>query len=181
MRVERRVGVIVWRKSHLLGFNSRHRRTFALMPTPERRRSTWLTRRLPLALVASSFTWLLYTRFYLVQNPSLGPEIGFDARYAWLLAIGLTISLVSRTTSGRFVLKDSWKGHEFLEGWNWETFDDPTHGRVNYVTRDSALALNLTYSKSLPWVVAHKILNRRIISFRVILHHASFHLPGSLA
>jgi hypothetical protein len=57
------------------------------MPTPERRRSTWLTRRLPLALVASSFTWLLYTRFYLVQNPSLGPEIGFDARYAFALPL----------------------------------------------------------------------------------------------
>jgi hypothetical protein len=100
---------------------------------------------------------------------------------SWLLAIGLTISLVSRTTSGQFVLKDSWKGHEFLEGWNWETFDDPTHGRVNYVTRDSALALNLTYSTALPWAIAHKRLSFRIISFRVILHHASFHLPGSLA
>jgi len=44
-----------------------------------------------------------------------------------------------------FVLKDTYIGEDFLHGWEWETLDDPTHGRVNYVDQESALNRNLTY------------------------------------
>lgn len=64
----------------------------------------------------------------------------------------LTCLLWSRFSSGQFVLKDRYVGHDFFEGWNWETFDDPTHGRVNYVTQDTAVASNLSYGTFLPFL-----------------------------
>jgi hypothetical protein len=50
-----------------------------------------------------------------------------------------------RSASATFYLKDKWVGEEFFQGWNWETEDDPTHGRVNYVNQADALAKNLSY------------------------------------
>jgi hypothetical protein len=43
-------------------------------------------------------------------------------------------------------LRDTYIGHDFLDTsrWEWETLDDPTHGRVNYVNQSTAIALNLT-------------------------------------
>jgi hypothetical protein len=62
----------------------------------------------------------------------------------------LTCLLWSGFSSGQFVLKDRYVGQDFFKGWKWETFDDPTHGRVNYVTQDSAMATNLSYGMFLP-------------------------------
>ncbi|KAF8264596.1 concanavalin A-like lectin/glucanase domain-containing protein [Lactarius quietus] len=42
-------------------------------------------------------------------------------------------------------VKATWIGNDFYEGWNWETENDPTHGRVNYVGLAEARAKNLTY------------------------------------
>jgi hypothetical protein len=47
--------------------------------------------------------------------------------------------------SATFTLKDKWVGNDFFQGWNWETEDDPTHGRVNYVNQADALARKLSY------------------------------------
>lgn len=51
------------------------------------------------------------------------------------------------TVSTTFVLKDQYIGNDFYSGWQWETADDPTHGRVNYVDQGTAVARNLTYGK----------------------------------
>lgn len=42
-------------------------------------------------------------------------------------------------------LEDSYVGDDFLSTWTWETENDPTHGRVNYLDLDTSLAANLTY------------------------------------
>lgn len=46
-----------------------------------------------------------------------------------------------------FSLKDRFVGNDFFgPSWKWETFDDPTHGRVNYVDQATARAKQLAYS-----------------------------------
>ena len=44
-----------------------------------------------------------------------------------------------------FNIQDTYIGNGFLNGFNWNTFDDPTHGRVNYVDQPTALLSNLTW------------------------------------
>lgn len=39
-------------------------------------------------------------------------------------------------------------GSDFFERFNWETRDDPTHGRVNYLSLEEARAKNLAYGTS---------------------------------
>ena len=58
-------------------------------------------------------------------------------------------AFLTPATRAHFILKDTYIGESFLHRWYWETFDDPTHGRVNYVDRETALNTNLTYSASL--------------------------------
>jgi len=55
-----------------------------------------------------------------------------------------SLSLVQRTGADTFYLKDQWSCADFFRGWNWETDDDPTHGRVNYVSLADAQSKNLT-------------------------------------
>jgi hypothetical protein len=63
--------------------------------------------------------------------------------YAFLLT-ALSLSLTQLTRANIFYLKDQWRGDEFYQGWTWETENDPTHGRVNYVSLDEAKSKNLT-------------------------------------
>ena len=46
-----------------------------------------------------------------------------------------------------YFFKTKYIGRDFLEHWTWETMDDPTHGRVNYVDQATALQLNLSYGE----------------------------------
>jgi hypothetical protein len=62
--------------------------------------------------------------------------------YAFLAALSLSLS---QCASANFFLKDQWVGQDFFQGWNWETENDPTHGRVNYVSQAEAIANNLAY------------------------------------
>ncbi|KAI0295852.1 glycoside hydrolase family 16 protein [Multifurca ochricompacta] len=62
--------------------------------------------------------------------------------YAFLVT--LSLSLI-QSASALFFLKDQWIGDDFFQGWNWETENDPTHGRVNYVSQAEAISKNLTY------------------------------------
>ena len=50
----------------------------------------------------------------------------------------------SSAASTTFVLKDKFIGNDFYSGFQWETFDDPTHGRVNYVDQNTSKNNNLT-------------------------------------
>ena len=49
--------------------------------------------------------------------------------------------------SGSFHLSKSITGNEFYSFFEWETFDDPTHGRVNYVDQTTSRSLNLSSGK----------------------------------
>lgn len=57
----------------------------------------------------------------------------------------LLLSLLSSVFGQTFHLKDRFVGHDFLSGFNWETFNDPTGGRVNYIDQATALSKNLSY------------------------------------
>jgi len=47
-----------------------------------------------------------------------------------------------------YYLEDEWIGDAFFNGdWTWETEDDPTHGRVNYVSQIDAVNNNLSYAE----------------------------------
>src|SRR6266404_2694896 len=85
--------------------------------------------------VSSSFLFLLYV--VAICNIST-----MRTGYAFLAA--LSLSLTPRA-AWAFYLQDEWIGKQFFEGWTWETLDDPTHGRVNYLSQADALRKNLTY------------------------------------
>jgi hypothetical protein len=61
--------------------------------------------------------------------------------YAFLAALSLSLTQFARANI--FYLKDQWVGADFFQGWNWETENDPTHGRVNYVDQAEAISKNL--------------------------------------
>jgi hypothetical protein len=65
--------------------------------------------------------------------------------HAFLAALSLSLS---QCASASFYLKDKWVGDDFFRDWNWETKNDPTHGRVNYVSQAEAIAKNLSYGTS---------------------------------
>jgi len=50
------------------------------------------------------------------------------------------------TTASVFFLRDINIGHDFFEKWNFETIDDPTHGRTNYVDKQTAINNNLSFA-----------------------------------
>lgn len=62
----------------------------------------------------------------------------------YLLALSICISTV--TADPTFRLAEVVQGNDFFDSFIWETFDDPTHGRVNYVDKDTAKATNLSYA-----------------------------------
>jgi hypothetical protein len=60
----------------------------------------------------------------------------------------LSLSLTQHAGANIFYLQDQWRGKDFHRAWNWETIDDPTHGRVNYVSLEEAQSKNLTSGTS---------------------------------
>jgi hypothetical protein len=74
------------------------------------------------------------------------------ADYAFLAA--LSLSLTQRAGANIFYLEDQWCGNDFFQSWNWETQDDPTHGRVNYVGLDEARSKNLAYGNILSFFLS---------------------------
>ena len=44
-----------------------------------------------------------------------------------------------------FTIEDTYIGYGFLNGFDWKTVNDPTHGRVNYVDQLTASLSNLTW------------------------------------
>ncbi|CAK5281487.1 unnamed protein product [Mycena citricolor] len=59
-----------------------------------------------------------------------------------MLCLFFVLSLVAGVLTS-YSLSDSYAGDEFYQ-WTWESFSDPTHGRVDYVDQSTAIALNLT-------------------------------------
>ncbi|KAF5329984.1 hypothetical protein D9611_010460 [Ephemerocybe angulata] len=68
----------------------------------------------------------------------------------WTL-VSLTIAVsATETTSARsisYALVEEYIGKDFLEGFNFDAIDDPTHGRVNYVNSTIALQEQLVQAK----------------------------------
>lgn len=62
--------------------------------------------------------------------------------YAYPLLYAALVTLP--TVSAHYSLKDKFIGNDFYGGFQWETFDDPTHGRVNYVDQGTAISKNLS-------------------------------------
>ena len=60
--------------------------------------------------------------------------------YPFICAALVTLPAVS----AHYSLKDTYIGSDFYGGFLWETADDPTHGRVNYVDMGTAINSNLS-------------------------------------
>lgn len=75
--------------------------------------------------------------------------------YKTISAVFLVLLLnLGRATGEHYRLKDAFIGQDFFSGgWTWETFQDPTHGRVNYVDQGTAIARNLSYGESYHFAV----------------------------
>ncbi|KAK4687465.1 hypothetical protein P7C73_g2661, partial [Tremellales sp. Uapishka_1] len=50
-------------------------------------------------------------------------------------------------------LTNTFIGSDFYNGFTWETFDDPTHGRVNYVDQATAQSSNLSYAGASNFII----------------------------
>lgn len=71
--------------------------------------------------------------------------------------IGLVLARAALTQA--YCIKDSYVGSAFYGSWQWETFDDPTHGRVNYVDQTTSINANLTYGAYCIPKDLHALLN----------------------
>ncbi|KZT09301.1 glycoside hydrolase family 16 protein [Laetiporus sulphureus 93-53] len=58
------------------------------------------------------------------------------------------LSVARSVIAGPYVLHQTNIGSDFLSNFQWENISDPTNGRVEYVTQETALAENLTYTTS---------------------------------
>ncbi|KIM83377.1 glycoside hydrolase family 16 protein [Piloderma croceum F 1598] len=67
-------------------------------------------------------------------------HIGYAAVYLTLVVIPATCA--------RFRIADTFKGRDFFDGFNWETLDDPTDGRVNFVDKSTAMKSNLSFASA---------------------------------
>lgn len=77
------------------------------------------------------------------------PFISLQTLFGHLSSVvtGSTQHPVEIEGTKRFDLTDTYIGRDFLDRWTWETIDDPTHGRVDYVDQETALELNLTFGE----------------------------------
>ena len=79
----------------------------------------------------------------------------------------LTTFTAARTT---FVLHDKFVGYDFYSAFQWETADDPTNGRVNYVDQDTARKNNLSEGAVLRLFLSSKFYS--LYSHRFQILHA---------
>jgi len=57
------------------------------------------------------------------------------------------------SAAASYTMADEFVGEGFLKGFQWETIDDPTHGRVNFVDQPTALSSNLTFTSATTFVM----------------------------
>ncbi|KDQ61179.1 glycoside hydrolase family 16 protein [Jaapia argillacea MUCL 33604] len=62
--------------------------------------------------------------------------VGVPCVTGWGLDVGST----------HYRINETYIGYDFLDKWTWETLDDPTHGRVDYIDQRTALQTNLSYA-----------------------------------
>lgn len=64
---------------------------------------------------------------------------------------------VSASIPTLYRLKRTITGSDFFSAFNWETEDDPTHGRVNYIDSETAREKGLAYSTFLFFYVKYRL------------------------
>ncbi|WVF66054.1 hypothetical protein IAT40_000792 [Kwoniella sp. CBS 6097] len=64
----------------------------------------------------------------------------------FLKLCAISLPIFQPVLSATYTLSRSWSGEAFYNDFEWQTFDDPTHGRVNYVDQDTAKAQNLSWA-----------------------------------
>jgi hypothetical protein len=69
------------------------------------------------------------------------------ARYAIALLVLLSPIMTLANNQPEHCLADTIIGHDFFQKFRWETVDDPTHGRVNYVDQPTARERNYSYGE----------------------------------
>ncbi|KAI0762600.1 2 beta-glucan [Fomes fomentarius] len=62
-------------------------------------------------------------------------------------------ALCSSALGATYNLKDKFVGQDFLTGFSHQAIADPTHGRVNYVDQQTALAQNLTFATDTSFIM----------------------------
>ena len=65
--------------------------------------------------------------------------------FSSFLVLALSFTPTVSSASTRYGRELSIVGSDFFEQFNWESENDPTHGRVNYLTLEQARAKNLSY------------------------------------
>ena len=55
-------------------------------------------------------------------------------------------------------------GSDFFPAFNWETEDDPTHGRVNYIDSETARERGLAYSTCLFFFVKYRLSSEALFA-----------------
>ncbi|KAK8861768.1 hypothetical protein IAR55_002591 [Kwoniella newhampshirensis] len=63
------------------------------------------------------------------------------------------LSSITVTNAATYNLSRSWIGSGFYDDFTFRTFDDPTHGRVNYVDLDTARSNNLSFASDNAFVM----------------------------
>ena len=70
--------------------------------------------------------------------------------FSSFLVLALSLIRTVSSASVRYRRELSIVGSDFFEQFNWESENDPTHGRVNYLTLEQAQAKNLSYGSFSP-------------------------------
>lgn len=93
----------------------------------------------------------------------------------------LGLVLARATLSQAYYIQDSYVGQDFYNSWTWETLDDPTHGRVNYVDKWTAINNNLSYGMHYSYKLIPFLTFSLTVSHRQQVCHAcrcnQYHSP----
>lgn len=65
-----------------------------------------------------------------------------------ILKFGVIASSILSTTARSYSLTDNWVGQSFYNSFSFQAIDDPTHGRVEYISQATAKSLNLSYASN---------------------------------
>jgi hypothetical protein len=67
--------------------------------------------------------------------------------FVFLLATVVSPATVAAAASDTYQIEDSIVGNDFFNNFDWFTDDDPTHGRVDYVSMQEAKSGNLSFGE----------------------------------
>ncbi|KAL1743037.1 hypothetical protein HDZ31DRAFT_65416 [Schizophyllum fasciatum] len=78
-------------------------------------------------------------------------------RLAAFSSLVLAASAVAQ--QAQYSLTDAFSGTPYFDAFVWETFNDPTHGRVNYVDISIAIKPNLSYASGSKFIMRTDFTN----------------------